>query len=435
MIGRSDEIVHVRCVGRRKGNAPETDRDGRDPRHGGSLSHDGSHSLSDTDDVLVSRARQDGEELLAAEAEEHIPFPERAPRPLRDGDEHTVADEVPVHVVDLLEVIEVEEEEPERLPRANGAVELLREALHPVTAVVEIRERVSGSDPPQALMTERVMERDREVRSQTLQEALHLVLDHVRRGDEEHPDPDPAKLQGHREHRAGSEGDDACIENDVLWKVETNDTAVSLGESNRVARCHGSRIPEPIGGSHDELAIPLEAERDTLEIEPRAELSEDAHAQRIEIEMGRENRSHRSMDVVHAMARRERLDERVEGLRHGSELVVGVDGHPARLGIAVARIATLDDSTKRLLDLRHVSREEGEPTADDRPGEPVVERSDEEPSAERRGEERAGENAVGWQTEEQDEGGKDEPRAETETDHPDREVAKDLSCEARKSDV
>ena len=69
------------------------------------------------------RRRDEDEELLAAPAHDHVGLAQRLAQPLGDGDEDRVAGRVPVAVVDLLEVVEVDQEQ--RLDRlAVGAAAL-----------------------------------------------------------------------------------------------------------------------------------------------------------------------------------------------------------------------------------------------------------------------------------------------------------------------
>jgi hypothetical protein len=74
----------------------------------------GAYLLCDEHRPRAPGVRKEDEELLAPEASDEVSLPERRPQDGSDGSEHIVASSVPKRVVDLLEVIEVEQERPER---------------------------------------------------------------------------------------------------------------------------------------------------------------------------------------------------------------------------------------------------------------------------------------------------------------------------------
>ena len=71
----------------------------------------------------VVDVRQEHGELVAAEPGDHVAGAQRALDPLRDDLEQPVADLVAEGVVDLLEPVEVEEEQRERLAAAGALLE------------------------------------------------------------------------------------------------------------------------------------------------------------------------------------------------------------------------------------------------------------------------------------------------------------------------
>src|SRR6185437_1628462 len=79
---------------------------------------------------------------------------------LRELPQDAVADRVAVAVVDPLEVVEVGEDERERLSEALGARELGRELVVAVAAVREAREPVHERLPLDDPVQSRILERD-----------------------------------------------------------------------------------------------------------------------------------------------------------------------------------------------------------------------------------------------------------------------------------
>ena len=57
------------------------------------------------------RRGDEDQELLAAPAHDHVGLAQRLAQPLRDGDQHRVAGRVPVAVVGLLEVVDVDQQQ------------------------------------------------------------------------------------------------------------------------------------------------------------------------------------------------------------------------------------------------------------------------------------------------------------------------------------
>ncbi len=86
-------------------------------------------------------------ELLAAVAREHLVAPDALLDDARDLLEHVVAGEVAVHVVDLLEVVDVEHQEAQVARVAARAHELLVEGLEQVPLDVHLRQTIDDGHP------------------------------------------------------------------------------------------------------------------------------------------------------------------------------------------------------------------------------------------------------------------------------------------------
>ena len=110
-----------------------------------------------------ARAREHDGELVTAE-------PVRLADPAqlaRDVSEHAVADRMAVAVVDLLEVVEVEEADGQRLARGRGLLELDLELLLEVTVVAETGQRVGQREPhgAQRVVRRALVQRDGDERA------------------------------------------------------------------------------------------------------------------------------------------------------------------------------------------------------------------------------------------------------------------------------
>ncbi len=75
--------------------------------------------FTDLGDVIGTRAWQQDQELLAPVADEGVSLADDASAGLRDGTEDPVAGQMPVRVVDRLEVVEIEHEEAQRVLGPN----------------------------------------------------------------------------------------------------------------------------------------------------------------------------------------------------------------------------------------------------------------------------------------------------------------------------
>ena len=88
--------------------------------------------------------RHDDRELLTADAAHHVRRPHRRAQDVCDPEQQLVADAVPVHVVDALEVVQVEHHEGDGVVLDRRAHELLAQAVVESPVVVEAGERVGG---------------------------------------------------------------------------------------------------------------------------------------------------------------------------------------------------------------------------------------------------------------------------------------------------
>ncbi len=70
--------------------------------------------------VVLVRGANDGQKLLAAVAEQKIVLPEGPYHEVGHQNEHLVAEHVPVGVVDLFEIVDVEHAQPELVFGARG---------------------------------------------------------------------------------------------------------------------------------------------------------------------------------------------------------------------------------------------------------------------------------------------------------------------------
>ena len=92
--------------------------------------------------LLVDAAHEHGE-LLAAVARQHVLGAQRVVEHADHRAQHVVADEVAVRVVELLEVIDVEHEQRQRLRVPLGEADLGAEPLDEVAAVERARQPVA----------------------------------------------------------------------------------------------------------------------------------------------------------------------------------------------------------------------------------------------------------------------------------------------------
>jgi len=110
--------------------------------------------------------RAEYEELFAAPAQERIPRREIRPHGLREPDEHRVTCLVPIRIIDLLEMIDIEHDEGERLLLLLGAYEIALEQRPEGRAAQGVCERVmrlavtrchDGGAQPRCPLAERLL--------------------------------------------------------------------------------------------------------------------------------------------------------------------------------------------------------------------------------------------------------------------------------------
>src|SRR5205814_3509548 len=110
----------------------------------------GADALGERERAINAAARQEAAELVAAVAEARVDLlADRAEDDAADEAQDLVARLVAVRVVVLLEPVEVEEDERQRVPEARGALLLDLEAREEVRLVEEARELVRHREPAQ----------------------------------------------------------------------------------------------------------------------------------------------------------------------------------------------------------------------------------------------------------------------------------------------
>ncbi len=106
------------------------------------LAHRGSDALGNRRGILLARVREQERELLPAEPRGHVVRAELVLEDPGDPDEHRVAGQVAVAVVDLAQEIQVGDEDGGGTPRAARPLQHLLQYLGEVTRVVELRLRI-----------------------------------------------------------------------------------------------------------------------------------------------------------------------------------------------------------------------------------------------------------------------------------------------------
>ena len=135
------------------------------------LGEGGGDAIGDRDRlVLVGEAVDEDAELVAAEAGDDVAGPQVGAQPRRDRPQQLVAGVVADAVVDQLEVVEVEEEDPDRRARDGAARERVAERVDEAEPVGQAGERVVQDAVAQGLVGA---------------VALDRVGEHVRRGLDE----------------------------------------------------------------------------------------------------------------------------------------------------------------------------------------------------------------------------------------------------------
>ena len=158
-LGAGRELARVHGV---LGPEGEADRDGHpaDTREV-DLRQPALHALGHAHRILASAAVHDDRELLAAEPADHVLRPDDRAQALGEEAQQLVADGVAVHVVDVLEVVDVEHEHRERPMRAARLLQRLQQPLVEDAVVEEARQRVGAGLMLEALSDLGVVERER----------------------------------------------------------------------------------------------------------------------------------------------------------------------------------------------------------------------------------------------------------------------------------
>jgi hypothetical protein len=119
--------------------------------------------------------RQDHRELLAPDTADDVARPDRGAQDVRDLDQQLVADAMAVHVVHLLEVVQVEHQDGDRVVSGRGRHERLAQPVVEGPVVVEARQRVGLGLVLEARPDVRVVDRERGSVAEALREEELLV--------------------------------------------------------------------------------------------------------------------------------------------------------------------------------------------------------------------------------------------------------------------
>src|SRR5690606_15722836 len=109
---------------------------------------------------LERLARGDDDELLAADAKQAVRQPHARLDSMRDSAKDLVARAMPVHVVDALEVIDIEQDKRRRPPRALEARHDLGELREEGAAIADSGQRVEGGEPQELILLPVVQDRE-----------------------------------------------------------------------------------------------------------------------------------------------------------------------------------------------------------------------------------------------------------------------------------
>src|SRR3954469_16986569 len=109
--------------------------------------------------TFLAGLRQHDDELLAAVAGHLVDLANLFPDPVRDLDEHCVAHQVPMRVVDLLEAVEVQHQQRQRPAEARSTVDLACQRLLEEAVVAEPGQPVGDGEPLRLLVQEDVVDR------------------------------------------------------------------------------------------------------------------------------------------------------------------------------------------------------------------------------------------------------------------------------------
>ena len=398
----------------------------------GRLAHGSPDSLTDLGDILRAGTRQEDEELLAAVADEDVALADHAPAGSRDRPQDAVADDVPVDVVDRLEVVQVEHEDPERPLGADGAGVLLLQPGQAEATVVGVREGVHCGQPLQAVVGQGVVDGEAEVGPELLDERQGVVLESAGRGEDDDAEGDALEDdRGHDDLARGLAEEDGVDDDVGRRHGEVLDAAGPQRAADVVAGREARGLAEPM--RRQGLDAVLADQEDCAGV--GAALPQEAVqrrvAQPLELELAREHGAEVAHPLLDGVRPGEGPDEAVEGARRGPDLVRRVDREGAGLRVAGAPVVRVDRLSEALLDSAHSLREEAQPAADDEAREREVDRANDQACCDGAREEERREDAIRRQPQEEAEGREDEADHQAEPGHPDREIDEHLRGEAR----
>ena len=140
-VGGVHELLGIAAAAREHAAAGDRDRQGSAARREALVAHRQADALCDQPErIMRPHARHEHRELLATPAPDRRVLRQSRPHARDDRDQHVVARLVPMGVVRALEVVDIEQEQAERLRfgRQDGVLERVLEA----PAVREPRQRV-----------------------------------------------------------------------------------------------------------------------------------------------------------------------------------------------------------------------------------------------------------------------------------------------------
>ena len=278
----------------------EPDRDGHpaDPREV-DLRQPALYPLGHAHRVLASAPVHDDRELLAAEPADHVVRPDDRAQALGEEAQQLVADGVAVHVVDVLEVVDVQHEHRQRRVRAARLLQRLQQPLVEDAVVEEAGERVGACLMLETLSDLGVVERERGRVAEALRDlelrlaerdAVALAVDVQRALDLAARDERDAD-EGFGLHRGSGHGANARVEVRLVAQHSLAMARCPPGDALREAdrRAHdlvGVHVPHEHRLEH---ALRLVGLVDRQRVERRNQVADgvgDAHQERVEALLG-----------------------------------------------------------------------------------------------------------------------------------------------------
>src|SRR5512135_1818287 len=101
--------------------------------------------------LFKAGVRENGHEFIASETRELVRSPERGFDPFREVDQNLVALEMAMRVIDLLEVVQIEQHDRQRVAMPFGMGNFPFELLHRRMLVEALRQTVVATDEFQVL--------------------------------------------------------------------------------------------------------------------------------------------------------------------------------------------------------------------------------------------------------------------------------------------